>query len=623
MTTQIRGGREAYRERRDLLNPQIAELQRESSRLSLARLVSFLAAVGCFFTNAWIESFQGPLVKGVGLAATILFVGLVLRHRSVAARLEQKTVRRDLCDEGLHRIERSWTSLREMADPEFEDSLGIAKDLDLTGTASLYRLTGGASTEMGRRTLLGWLLGQAAPDSILSRQAMVRELAIQTDVQLDVAVIGISSKNTTSRTEPFLSWAEDSPFLHSHPAILWVARLLAPLPIALFLLHSFGVISRPFWLIALLVNFAFSGIFAVRMNQIFSRVSSTKQGLDRYFGLLKLFSSLPLKSALGVELLSRLTVDGRNAAKQMQRLEKIINYVDLRFSPMLHFPIQLATLWDFFWLHRLEKWQVSVGRYCRSWLDTLGELEAICSLSVLAHDNPSWCFPKVSDPTVSRNEGIAFHASGLGHPLLPPKRMVTNDVHIGPKGRFLLVTGSNMSGKSTLLRAVGINAALVNAGGPVCASSLSTPPIVLGTSFRITDSVEKGISFYMAELMRIKAVVDLASRVHHDPSHLPLFLFDEILQGTNIKDRQTAVRAIILHLMGLGAIGAISSHDLTLAEAPGISERADLVYFTEKYIDGDEGPKISFDYLLRQGIAPTTNALALVRLVGLDLEALK
>jgi DNA mismatch repair ATPase MutS len=257
---------------------------------------------------------------------------------------------------------------------------------------------------------------------------------------------------------------------------------------------------------------------------------------------------------------------------------------------------------------------VRAGRHAREWLEALGEAEALSALAGLLHANPDWALPAI-DPSADRVE-----AKEIGHPLIPGDKRVTNDVEVGPPSTFLLVTGSNMSGKSTLLRSIGVNVVLANAGGPVCAQALTLPPVALWTSMRIEDSLEMGVSYFMAELQRLKAVVEAAHTVRAGGERRLLYLLDEILQGTNTAERQIAARRIILHLVHEGAIGAVSTHDLNLAENPEVAEAARLVHFTETIHRGPEGLEMTFDYKLRPGIATSTNALKLMEIVGLDLD---
>jgi DNA mismatch repair ATPase MutS len=281
---------------------------------------------------------------------------------------------------------------------------------------------------------------------------------------------------------------------------------------------------------------------------------------------------------------------------------------------MLYVPLQALLLWDVHVLAALERWKREGGQEARRWLQTLGELEALSALAGLRHDNPDWIFPVVDAHADS------YQATSLGHPLLRDDVRVGNDVTIGPPGTFLFVTGSNMSGKSTLLRAIGVNGVLALAGGPVCARMLAMPPVQLWTSVRVQDSLERGVSFFLAELQRLKLVVDAATAARESGGPQVLYLLDEILQGTNTAERSVAARRIIGYLVDQGAIGAVSTHDLALADDPRLAAAANAVHFTDTIGEGPDAPPMAFDYSLRTGVATTTNALRLMRLIGLDLE---
>ena len=273
------------------------------------------------------------------------------------------------------------------------------------------------------------------------------------------------------------------------------------------------------------------------------------------------------------------------------------------------------TCWDLHVLAALERWQSQHGHQARQWLSTLGDVEALAALATLAHDNPDWVNPSYEVTHA------AVAAEQIGHPLLAAEVRKHNDVAVGPAGTFLLVTGSNMSGKSTLLRAIGLNAVLAGAGAPVCAASLAMPPVTLWTSARVTDSLEQGVSFFMAELRRLKQVVDAADAAHAAGGPPVLALLDEILQGTNTAERQIAARRVIRLLLRRPAIGAVSTHDLTLADAPDLAAAARPVYLRETVADAPDGPRMSFDYRLRPGLARSSNALRLLELVGIPAEA--
>ena len=237
----------------------------------------------------------------------------------------------------------------------------------------------------------------------------------------------------------------------------------------------------------------------------------------------------------------------------MRRLNTILGFAELRRgAAVFHFPIQALTLWDFWVFFALERWRITAGRRVRAWLAALADLDALSLLATARRDNPTWCFPSVSEAPV-------IAATALGHPLLPDDRRVSNDVEVGPPGSVLLITGSNMSGKSTLLRSIGLNLVLGQAGAPVCASRFSLPESDLQTSIRVQDSLELGLSYFMAALARLKGVVDAAE--HERPGRVLVYLLDEILQGINSVERSLAVRAVARHLVEAGAIGAMTTHD--------------------------------------------------------------
>jgi len=259
----------------------------------------------------------------------------------------------------------------------------------------------------------------------------------------------------------------------------------------------------------------------------------------------------------------------------------------------------------------LDRWRARWGRDIGWWLDALGVVAALSSLATLGYDNPAWVMPELD----GSEEGVV-RARALGHPLLPPDTCVCNDVEVGPPSTFLFITGSNMSGKSTLMRALGSNVVLGAAGAPVCALSMTLPPVRLWTSMRVDDSVTDGISRFMAELLRVRSVVEAArARRHGEPP--VLYLLDEMLQGTNTAERRVAARAVLRHLLGEGAIGGVTSHDLTLADAPDLEPVRRAYHFREQVEAGEQGTELHFDYLLRPGVATTRNALRLLEAVGL------
>jgi DNA mismatch repair ATPase MutS len=268
-------------------------------------------------------------------------------------------------------------------------------------------------------------------------------------------------------------------------------------------------------------------------------------------------------------------------------------------------------MWDFHVLFAMERWRRRSGVHVRAWLDSLGTVDALATLAIARADEPDWVMPQVEAAAG------AYTATALAHPLIAAERRVANDVSIGPAGTLLLVTGSNMSGKSTLLRAIGLNAALAQAGGPVCAAALKMPAVELQTSIRVQDSLELGLSYFMAALARLKQIVDAAARHRIQAGQdawMLMYLLDEVLQGTNSVERGVAVRGVAQHLLDMGAIGAMTTHDLALVDEEPLRSAGVLVHFTETV---HAGGAMTFDYRLRPGLATSTNALRLMQAIGI------
>jgi len=377
----------------------------------------------------------------------------------------------------------------------------------------------------------------------------------------------------------------------------------------LIALHATRILPAALWTIPLVAGIVLSFAMAGRIRATLDRAGGGQDALSRYAALFAHAVTVPQTSRRLSALLERLSVDGQPAPSRMRHLNQILGFGELRRrgAAILHFPIQAFTLWDFHVLFALERWRRTNGARVREWLQALGELDALALLATAQRDNPEWAVPEIGPVPELRAEAIA-------HPLIPDDRRVANDVTMGPPGTMLLITGSNMSGKSTLLRTIGLNAVLAQAGACVCAHRLQLPESDLQTSIRVQDSLEHGLSYFMASLARLKGVIDAAE--HEREGRVLLFLLDEILQGTNSVERRIAVRAVSRHLLDAGAIGAMTTHDLGLAEEEPLKSAARLLHFSETL---NPDGTMSFDYTLKPGLATSRNALRLMQMIGIDL----
>ena len=579
-------------------------------RVANLRLIAFVGAAAAAAWALW-----GQASIGWPLAALLLlaFIGLALYHarlgRERARHATMQAVQRD----AIARIERRWGDLPTPWQPPVPPDHPYAFDLDIVGRASLLQLLNTTATRMGRETLSAWLLAASPPQEALMRQGAVAELAPQLDLRQDLEHRGRAAANDEADPAPFLAWAEAPGSLDGKTWLRWYAWLG---PIALIILAAasyFGLTPYPLWAIPFLLNLAVGATAGRNAYHTISAVASDHRAIAAYAGQLELLTTAPFADPY-LQRLHATFGEGEASAPVMLRRLGSIAGMAIPPSSMLYLPIQALTLWDVHVVFALDRWKHQAGSQVRGWLDALGRFEALAALAGLYHDNPTWVFPQLAET----NDRLA--AREIGHPLLREDVRVHNDVTLGPPGTFLLVTGSNMSGKSTLLRSIGVNTVLAQAGGVACAETLSLPPVAIWTSVRVQDSLERGVSFFLAELQRLKLVVDAATRANQIDGPRVLYLLDEILQGTNTAERSVAARQIIAYLVEQGAIGAVSTHDLALADDPRLEPIAQTVHFTDTVGEGPDAPPMSFDYRLRPGVATTTNALRLMRLIGLDLD---
>lgn len=552
--------------------------------------------------------------------AFILFVGLVVHHGRVIAAEDDALRLASVNRDAAARASGDFRSLPEDGARFASDAHAYSSDLDLFGPGSLFQRLGVARTRFGQEALAEFLRGPASIPTIQSRQEAVRELSprLEERQRLEAQAMAVvppgSPPGAGGRTrppagappdpEPLLSWAEGAPVLSGQTLVVALAFALPPLTLGL--LAFAGALGLPGYSWA----FPFVGQLYVmtrargEAERVFSAVSATQGAFLRYGPIFELVEGLEVHAPLVRRLREGLVASAVRPSAAMRDFERIVSWFELRHNGLVHPFANAFLLWDLHSVLRLERWQGRAGRGARSWFRALGEVEALSALAALAHDEPEFCFAEVT-------EGPAhFRAEGLGHPLLRREVRVTNDVRIDEPGHAWLVTGSNMSGKSTFLRSIGIGTVLALAGGPVPARRLSLSPLAVRTSIRIADSLASGVSHFYAEVARLKGVLE-ATR-----GPLPvLFLLDEVLHGTNSEERKTGARWVLRELLERGAIGLVSTHDQGLCELPeSLMTRVQQCNFRETV----DGGAMSFDYRLRPGPVSGGNALRLMRLVGLD-----
>lgn len=589
------------------------QLTGRANWISHARVATFLVAGVCFVAGCVVE-FGALGWFASGTMMFLVFLALVWWYGRVLADAERFEQLREINRIAIARVQRSWSRISLSRGGTSTDVEALAGDLDLFGQASLFHLVSMANTPVGMATLGDWFLHPADPATVVSRQEAVAELAPSLEMRQELHRRGLKVLESKTTPDGFLQWVEAESWLAGRRWLKWASRCLPVLLLIFVVLGALGVLPASTWMVPFVLNVVLGSVFCRQIHEIFAVVSSRHGEIGYYADLFQLTDRTPVVAAHLLALQQQTTAHDLEAGLEIQRLGRIMDMASLRFSSMAYFFVQSVTAWDFHVLALLEHWQQRNSRHVRRWFEALGEWEALTSLAGLAHDNPEWVYPTIElQPEGSQTvTGIS-----LGHPLIPDDRRVVNDVAVGPPGTFLMVTGSNMSGKSTLLRAVGANVVLAQAGAPVCAERLVLPPVLLATSMRIHDSLADGVSFYMAELRRLKQIVDAAREKSTGSERTLLFLLDEILQGTNTAERQIAVRRVLAHLLREGAIGAISTHDLQLAADPTLAEASQAVHFRETIHNESGRQEMTFDYRLREGLATTSNALKLLEMVGL------
>jgi hypothetical protein len=615
--------RDWYRRQFDERSEQLAQLQRRDLWLTRSRVATFLPAIVLTLLGFADRSVLGPCLLAAALfvAAFILVVRI---HERLLRQLNEVQQRLAMHQTQLARLERRWSDVPPCPVELSPGGAVVANDLDLFGHASLFHLISQAHTPFGRETLRDWLLTPASPSQIVERQQAVAHLAGASATREEIDLRGRLLGSHEAGTRAFVDWAEEPGFLATRPWLLAFARCSSITLLLTLVAGLAGVVSAATAFLAIAaiaaIHLLLLVVYGGRVYDSIDRVASRNHDIHQYHPLFEIIASLPAAVPYFAKLHASMGSSPREPLDSLAGLARLVRFANLRRDGLSGLPYYISQpflLTDFHVLALMERWKRQHGAAVRRWLQAVGELEAIASLSTLAHDEPLWSMPNVDDGSSEASERKIVGRE-LGHPLLADPVRVSNDVEIGPAGSFVLVTGSNMSGKSTLLRAVGLNVILAQAGAPVCAAELRLPPIEIATSMRTRDSLADGVSFFLAELRRLKEIVD-QSRECQQHGRTLFYLLDEILQGTNSAERHIAVLRVIRHLVDHGSIGMVSTHDLDLARSPELTDSCRSVHLRETISTADDGTeRMTFDYTLRPGVAPTTNALKLLKFVGLD-----
>jgi hypothetical protein len=548
---------------------------------------------------AWFALRDGWFSAGWIALPVAAFIGLAVRHDRIIRERERLDRSVQFYEGGLLRLDDCWAGSGVSGQRFAGAGHPYSIDLDLFGIGSLFELICSARTVSGEDCLADWLGAPAPPDVVRLRQEAVAELRPQLDLREAIALLGEevrSGINPRALTE----WGAEQPILDA-PVQRILTTLLGAAVLSCGVLWALGYGWRPF-AVAVIVAQLEDSTIRRHVKRVVRAVEKPAKDLEVLSELLARIESAGFRSERLRELQARLLTSGTAPSRRIARLQSLVAYLDSTRNQIVA-PLAAALLWTTQCAFAIERWRLRSGPELGDWLQTVGEFEALCSLARYAFERPENSFPELVD-------GAVLRATYLAHPLLPLAGVVRNDIALDERQSLLLVSGSNMSGKSTLLRTVGVNTVLALAGAPVCASRFEVGPLQVGASIRTQDSLAEGISAFYAEIKRLRQIVDLAT--DHAPA---LFLLDEILHGTNSHDRRIGAEAVVRGLLARSAVGIVTTHDLALAR---IAEDTGLHAVNVHFEDHLEEGRMTFDYRLRPGVVRKSNALELMRSVGLE-----
>jgi hypothetical protein len=589
---------EVYSHQLEKLQKLQIEQQRREKLLGYAKLATaLLTAISA------VLLIHHPAALFLLVTSIAGFVVFAVLHEKVLGSIRYRSRAITFYQRGLARLNDHWAGSGETGERFLDPMHPYARDLDLFGTASLFEFLCTARTRAGQETLADWLLAAAPVDEILARQVAVREMESRVDFRENLFSLG-ETVRLGVRPETLSAWGESKPIL-----------MLGSAPYVTTALTLFWILSLVAWgvwhtgifaLLTTVLNLVYYLRLHRRLEAAAKSVEEASEDLRLLAEILSLLEKEQFSSAKLLEIQALLKRDGIAPSVAIRKLARIVEYLESRRSPAMQL-FDLLTFWSTFWSAQLvfmaERWQLEFGPAIRCWVAAVGEFEALTSLSGFAYEHPGYVLPDFV------MKGPLFDAEGFAHPLLPACKAVENDLRLGDGPQLIILSGPNMAGKSTFIRSVGVNAVLAHCGAPVRARRLKLSPLNVGASICILDSLMGGTSRFYAEIHRVKLISDLA----HGPVPV-LFLLDELLSGTNSHDRLVGTQFVVQSLLEQDSIGIVSTHDLALTQIPQvIGARAINCHFEDRFGNGE----LIFDYKLKPGIVQTSNALELMRSIGL------
>jgi hypothetical protein len=593
-----------YEKRRKRYEELNRKQTRQANLMSNIRLLIF--AVGLIMAGL-LYYINLPILCVTAVIITVsVFIYVVIQHQKILGNKQYSLFLTKINEDALLRVSDGWKEFEDTGEEFVDKENAFSYDLDVFGKGSLFQMINMTHTHSGRKAFAQRLSAPAAGlAEILDRQNAIRELSRKLSWRQKYAAEGMGISGKLKDPGFLYEWIQNRNMFYSKDWVKPVFRIVPALTL-LLLFASVFLKLIPLYLpvLLLVVQVVTIKVHSKERGKILEAVSKYKEGIKVYEAMLIRIEKARFESPLLIELKKRLVnKQGLTASKQVNKLSKLVDSISNRYN-FFYMIFDILTLWDYQCMIALEEWKGLSGVYLKQWLETIGDLEALSSLAVLGYDNAKWAVPELTD------KPLVYTASGMGHPLLG-KKGVRNNLVFEQSTRVLLITGSNMSGKSTLLRTAGINLVLAYSGAVVCAESFCCSMLEVFTCMRISDNLEKSISSFYAELLRIKLIVQAARE-----GRKIFFLLDEIFKGTNSVDRHLGAKVLVNKLSEGRALGLVSTHDLELGELETENNSITNYHFREYY----EGDQIHFDYKLQNGISTTRNAIYLMKLAGLEFK---
>ncbi|MGB8952860.1 MAG: hypothetical protein WCC06_09395 [Candidatus Aminicenantales bacterium] len=606
-----------YNHRIKTLDVLLKKLKKQGTALGILKLSLVL---GALLALCHVFTASPAISWGIVGLALVLFITTAVIHESIIRKARHlnalKTINKNEIKFLCHEFPEAAHTGEEFQNSDHYYTPG----LDIFGEKGLFHYVNRSVTAIGRRHLAGWLQSKAEPEEIKKRQEAVAELSQKIDLRQNVASYGMFIDDSSQKLDSLLKFLHE-PFLILGKKWLLVFMFVWPMLTICAAVSIIFKIPLVVFLSFALSQYAINKKFSKQLAYLYSLTSRSRKILKAYSRIIGEIETENFNSERLIQLKDRLSKAKHRASVCISRFSRLMEWFDAR-NGMLHSLFNNILLWDLHCVYHIEKWRKQTAAHVPQWFNVIGEFEALSGFAALHFNNPQWTMPEIHE------NSFRLHAQNLGHPLIPEKERVCSSIELGkngkaiPGGNLAIVTGPNMAGKSTFLKAVGINTVLAFAGAPVCAERLVISPVKLMTSLKTSDSLDKHLSLFYAELQRLKMILDGISR-----SEPVFFLIDEILKGTNALDRQKGSIALLKQLMRSHANGIVATHDLELTKLENLEEWEKsggqypeginiANYHFDGYIKED---KLLFDYHLKKGMCKSHNALLLMKNMGIDI----